>query len=117
MDLAVRVYELTRGFPKHELYGLASLMQRAAVSIPANIAHGNIRHHTGDYLRHLSIARASLAELETHLELAQRFAYSSPDDVASCVALCSDVGRQLNALRGFLEHSRTESRLSDPHNE
>ena len=71
MELAKEVYLLTRGFPKHETYGLSSQMQRAAVSIPANIAEGHAKDSTKDYLRHLSIARGSLAELDTHLILAE----------------------------------------------
>jgi four helix bundle protein len=63
MDLTVDVYGLTRALPKLETYGLASQMQRAAISIAANIAEGHTRHHLGKYLHHLSIARASLAEL------------------------------------------------------
>ena len=63
MDLVEQIYLLTHTFPKHELYGLASQMQRAAVSIPSNIAEGQTRGYTKEYLHHLSIARASLAEL------------------------------------------------------
>ena len=65
MDLVVRVYRLTQGFPTHELYGLTSQMRRAAVSIPSNIAEGHTRESSKEYLHHLSIAQGSLAELET----------------------------------------------------
>ena len=66
-DLVVECYRLTNLLPKSELYGLASQIQRAAVSIPANIAEGHGREHLGDYLHHLSVANGSLMELETHL--------------------------------------------------
>ncbi len=66
MNLVEQVYRLTRAFPKQETYGLSSQMQRAAVSIPSNIAEGHTREHLKEYLHHLSIAQASLAELETH---------------------------------------------------
>ena len=65
MDLVIAVYRLTDSFPKREVYGLASQMQRAAVSIPSNIAEGHGLKQTQAYLRHLAIANGSLAELET----------------------------------------------------
>lgn len=67
MDLVVDFYKATRGFPKNELFGLASQMQRAGVSVPANVAEGRARRHTKEFMRHLSIAYGSLAELETHI--------------------------------------------------
>ncbi len=70
MDLAETCYQITRGFPKEELFGLTSQIRRAAVSIPANIAEGHARHHTKEYLQFLGVARGSLMELETHLLVA-----------------------------------------------
>ena len=67
MDLVVDSYKATRGFPKNELFGLASQMQRAGVSVPANVAEGRARRHNKEFIRHLSIAYGSLAELETHI--------------------------------------------------
>ena len=58
LDLVVECYRLSRTFPKAELYGLSSQLQRATVSIPANIAEGHGRSHTREYLKHLSIAMA-----------------------------------------------------------
>jgi four helix bundle protein len=81
MKLVEQVYVLTRAFPKHELYGLASQMQRAAVSIPSNIAEGRTREHLKEYLQHLSIARSSLAELETQLEIATRLGYCRSEQI------------------------------------
>jgi len=67
MDLVVVCYQTTKGFPKSETYGLANQLQRAAVSIPANIAEGRERQHSKEFLQHLAIAYSSLAELETHV--------------------------------------------------
>lgn len=67
--------------PRYEVYGLASQIQRAAVSIPANIAEGHGREHLGDYLHHLSIANGSLMELETHLFIASRIGYLKAADL------------------------------------
>jgi four helix bundle protein len=72
MDLVVQCYQVTRSFPKDELFGLTFQIRRAAVSVPANIAEGQGRHHTRDFLHHLSIAKGSLTELETHLMVSER---------------------------------------------
>lgn len=72
MVLAVEIYRLTKQFPKTEQYGLSSQMQRAAVSIPSNIAEGSKRKHLAEYLQFLSIANGSAAELETQIELCIR---------------------------------------------
>ena len=80
IELVRIVYELTSRFPRSETYGLASQMRRAAVSIPSNIAEGHARESTKEYLQHLSIAQASLAELETQLEIARQLNYISEAD-------------------------------------
>jgi four helix bundle protein len=98
MDLVVKSYELSRRLPTRETYGLASQMQRAAVSIPANIAEGHGRDHLGDYLRHLSIANGSLRELETHLIVPNRLNYLSTTDIEPACAIASEVGRMLSGL-------------------
>ena len=102
MDLVEQIYRLTEGFPRHETYGLASQMQRAAVSIPANIAEGHERHHGREYLQHLAIAQASIAELETHVEIAWRLRYVTEEQLAGALELSDAVGRQLRALRKSL---------------
>ena len=76
MEVVELVYRLSRSFPRSEVYGLSSQIQRAAVSVPSNIAEGHTREHTKEYLQHLSIAQASLAELETQLEIAIRLKYA-----------------------------------------
>jgi hypothetical protein len=65
MDLVVAIYKITQSFPKTEVYGLASQMQRAAVSVPSNIAEGHGLKQTQAYARHLAIANGSLTELDT----------------------------------------------------
>ncbi|WAT16228.1 four helix bundle protein [Xanthomonas fragariae] len=78
MTLAKMVYELTGGFPCEERYGLSSQLQRAAVSVPSNIAEGNARGSTKDYARVILIARGSVAELQTQLTLASELALAEP---------------------------------------
>ncbi len=75
IELSNRVYQLTKTFPSNELYALTSQMQRAAVSIAANIAEGAGRVTDKDFAHFLSIALGSAYELETELVLAQNFGY------------------------------------------
>src|SRR5579862_9862079 len=81
IDLVEKVYRLTRNFPADERFGLSSQVQRAAVSIPANIAEGYGRTHRGDYLHHLSISAGSLMEVETHLVIAVRLKFVTREQV------------------------------------
>lgn len=103
MDLVEEVYGVTGQYPKHETYGLASQTQRAAVSVPSNIAEGHTRHHLKEYLHHLSMAQASLAEVETQLEIAGRLKYLPTDRLSACIEQISVLGRQLYALRNALQ--------------
>jgi len=103
MDLVVESYLLSRLLPKFEIWGLASQIQRAAVSVPANIAEGQGREHLGDYVRHLSIANGSLMELETHLLLLIRLNYFAEPDLACALALTAEVGRMLTGLTQSLK--------------
>ena len=102
MDLVELVYRLTGSFPRNEIYGLASQIQRAAVSVPSNIAEGHTREHTKEYLHHLSMSQASLAELETQLEIAIRLRYVSLQEARSIAERAESLGKQLYALRNAL---------------
>ena len=75
IEIVKDVYQMTREFPRVELYGLASQMQRAAVSIPSNIAEGFNRFHNKEYKQFLYIALGSCAELETQIEIASKLQY------------------------------------------
>ncbi len=103
MDTVVACYQITENFPKSELYGLASQLQRAVVSVPANIAEGHGREHMGEYLHHLSIANASLMELETHLLIAERLGYIEQDQLDEILFMTGAVGRMLWGLRKSLK--------------
>ena len=81
IELVERIYGETREFPKEELFGLTSQMRRAAVSVPANIAEGAARSGTKELVRFLSIAEASLSELDTHVEIARRLGYLKNDQL------------------------------------
>lgn len=108
MELVEAVYRLSQGLPDTEKYGLTSQIQRAAVSIPANIAEGYGRSHRGDYLRHLSIARGSLMELETHLTLTVRLEMIDRNEVLPAWQLSQEVGKMLTEMiRRMLEQQRS----------
>src|SRR5207253_2763690 len=93
-----------------ERFGLTSQTRRAAVSIPANIAEGNGQLHRANYLRHLSIAKGSLTELETHLQIAVRLDYLNREQAKQAWLLLQEVGRLLNGLIRSLEEGNGKSR-------
>lgn len=98
VQLIVHIYQLSMKLPKTKTYGLISQMQRSAVSIPANIAEGHARRHTGDFIHHLSIAIGSVAELETHLEIATRLGFLSSAETQEAQSQCSEIARMLFGL-------------------
>ena len=103
MDFVVGCYRISEGFPKKETYGLGSQLQRAAVSLPANIAEGHGRQSTKEYLHHLSIAYGSLLEAETHLQIAVRLGYVESEAVRGLFDQASELGRMLNGLMTSLK--------------
>src|SRR5207244_1516772 len=102
MDIVEAVYRISGGFPKIEIYGLMSQVRRAAVSVPSNIAEGHTRSSTREYLRHVSVAQGSLAEVETQLELAARLRYVTEQELQPVQEQCVYLGRQLHHLRDAL---------------
>jgi four helix bundle protein len=102
MKLTADVYRTTESFPVRETYALANQLQRAAVSIPSNIAEGHARSSTKDYLRFVSISQGSLAEAETQLELAHRLGYIAQAKLFCLLERTNEVGRMLHGLRSAL---------------
>lgn len=96
--LALEVYRLTKDFPKSELYGLTSQIQRAAVSISANIAEGYERNHKKEYLQFLFIARGSAGEIETLLLLAKDLGYLTEVNYQTVDARRAETARMLQGL-------------------
>jgi four helix bundle protein len=109
MRLAVDVYRLTDTFPNHERYGLVSQLRRSAVSLPSNIAEGHARLSTRDYLRHVSIALGSLAELETQLQLSRELGFASDLVIAEVLLSTSSLGRQVRGLAKSLRRRADEA--------
>ena len=85
------------------MFGLTSQIRRAASSVPANIAEGHGRNSTKEFLNHLSIARGSLHEVETHLLLAQRVELLKPDQAQPILATSQRISQMLSRLRQALE--------------
>jgi four helix bundle protein len=96
MELVKVVYQLTASFPADERYGLAQQMRRAAVSIPSNIAEGAGRNGTREFLHFIGVARGSLAELETQLQLAVMLSFAAQDH--SAFSLADRTGKLLTGL-------------------
>ncbi|HET7663316.1 MAG TPA: four helix bundle protein [Rhodanobacteraceae bacterium] len=115
MSLARCIYELTTTFPREERYGLSSQLQRAAVSIPSNIAEGNARASTRDYARFVSMALGSSAELQTQLLLAHELRFGENKIRDEAFEMCERVGQMLLRLRqSLLRRLKTESRVPSP---
>jgi four helix bundle protein len=102
MGIVTDIYRVTSRFPKHEQYALANQMHRAAASVPSNLAEGHALESTRDYLRHISIARGSLAELDTQLEIALRLGYLAESTARPLQQRLADLGKGLSALRNSL---------------
>jgi four helix bundle protein len=103
MTLAEHVFDFSKQFPKEELYGMTSQIRRSAASIPANIAEGSQRGTNKDFSQFIHIARGSLAELETHLLLAQRTGMIKKDIMIANIALeIEALSKMLNAFHKTL---------------
>lgn len=98
MDLTMEVYSLIKLLPREENYCLSDQMRRAAVSIPANIAEGQGRDTDREYIRFISIARGSLWELLTHIDICERLNYISAVRSAKARDLITEISKMLVAL-------------------
>ncbi|TPG63766.1 four helix bundle protein [Hymenobacter nivis] len=108
-EMTKRVYELTRQFPKDELFGLTNQLRRAAVSVPSNIAEGCGRQHTKDTIQFLFIARGSLFEVETQLYLAHDLNYISEQTLQDELSALTDCKK---LLQGFIRYYRSLAQSS-----
>ena len=98
MALVKLVYETTSLFPKQEQFGLTSQLRRSSVSVPSNIAEGSGRGTTLDYVRFLQIARGSLFEAPTQLELAIQLQFTTSETVKELSFLSNEIERMLNSM-------------------
>ncbi|HST92425.1 MAG TPA: four helix bundle protein [Brevundimonas sp.] len=115
MEIAVATYELSRRYPRDELFGLTSQSRRAAASVAANIAEGYGRSSRGSYAHFLRIAQGSLKELETHLILAERVGVAPPSSTSGLLSNADELGRMFRALISKLEKpAHADSHASAP---
>jgi four helix bundle protein len=103
MQLVKEIYLLTKTYPKEELFALTSQTKRAAVSIPSNIAEGMGRQHKKDTIHFLHIARGSIYELETHLNIALMTAMIEDDVFRKTMTMAEEVVKLLNGLINYIE--------------
>lgn len=109
MDFAACVYAVTKHFPREEIYGPTSQLRRACVSVPSNIAEGQGRGTTTQFLQFLGTSKGSLQEAETQLLLAHRFEYIAAEELDPLLVQSDEVGRIISGLRTSLETRIRES--------
>jgi four helix bundle protein len=116
-DLALGIYACTREFPTSEVYGLASQMRRAAVSVPSNIAEGKGRYSQRELVQFLLHARGSLLELETQLLIAHELSYIDSQTFRKIEAECRRTGQDLERINPSLSNAGQTSDLkpATPH--
>ena len=108
-DLTAKVYQVTESFPNHQRFSLTDQMQRAAVSVAANIAEGSGRATVADNLRFLFIARASLRELEYYIHLTKRLGYLNEGNHQQLADMGDETAR---VLSGFIRFKQQEAKTS-----
>ena len=106
MDFVIELYKEVKGFPAHEKFGITGQLQRAAVSIPSNIAEGAARRNTRELLQFLYIARGSLSELDTQLEICFRLQYLEKTAYGRLVLKLETISKMLSGLIASLANRR-----------
>jgi four helix bundle protein len=106
MELVVMVYDLTKSFPKEEIYGLSSQLRRAAVSVPSNISEGAAGRSTDQFRNFLGIAIGSLNEINTQLEIAQRIGYLNERTASDAQGLVDECLALTYGLRKTLTYGQ-----------
>jgi len=104
IDFAKLIYVLTEKFPEYEKFGLTSQINRAAISIPSNIAEGHARDSRKKFLRFLSYSTGSLAEVETQLILAKELQFISENELNSVTLKSDEIGKMLRGLQKYIQN-------------
>ena len=103
MMLLEDVYQLTKKFPSSEIHGLTNQIQRAAVSIPSNIAEGMGRFSIKDRIRFIDISNGSLMEVMCQLEIAHKLGYISDEELQMQDTKIATIAKMVLGLRKNLE--------------
>ena len=103
-EFTLKVYEITKSFPKEEIYGLTSQFRRAAISIPANIAEGFTKKSDLDKIRFFNIAQGSLNECQYYLIISQDLNYYKEKELFS---LADEIGKLLNSYINAIKNSKS----------
>ncbi|MBQ8704527.1 MAG: four helix bundle protein [Bacteroidales bacterium] len=106
MTATTMLYSLVRKLPKEELFALSDQMRRCAVSIPSNIAEGQQRTSAAEFLKFISYAQGSRAELETQLQLCVSIGYLTEDDITDLMVLLEEINKMLSSLVKALTSSK-----------
>ncbi len=104
MNIAEACYQITKTFPREEIYGMTSQIRRSAGSIPANIAEGYGREYRAEYIQFLRIAQGSLKELETHLLLSIRVGLATKQAIEPLLNRCESLGKMIRSLIRSLQN-------------
>ncbi len=99
VQLTKRIYEITGKFPREEQFGLVTQLRRAAVSVPSNIAEGQARKKTGEFIRFISYSEGSLAEIDTQLVLSINLGFCDTTQVQDLFESIAELRRMLSGLR------------------
>ena len=110
IELSVVCYEVTRTFPREEIYGLTSQIRRSSASVAANIAEGYGRENRGSFTQFLKIAQGSLKELETHLIIAGRIDFLQAAALDELLDRCDEIGKMLGSLIRSVQHRKADEK-------
>ncbi|WP_405049237.1 four helix bundle protein [Rhizobium sp. NZLR1b] len=108
IERSVVCYEVTRTFPREEIYGMTSQIRRSSASVTANIAEGYGRENRGSFAQFLKIAQGSLKELETHLIIAGRFGFLQASALNELLDRCDEIGKMLGSLIRSVQHRKAD---------
>lgn len=103
MEFVTEIYQLTRSFPKEEIFGLTNQMRRAAISIPSNIAEGSSRHSKKEYIQFLYIALGSNSELNTQLTITRNLKLITEEQHRQHVDRSDSIGKMINGIIRYLK--------------